>query len=103
MNNASWIKRILTDDPSTQGFAAKTAQKITLQVYIQPGASNTEIIGLHDTRLKIKVAAPPVEEKANKELCAFLAHEFDVPKSNVSVTKGRLSRSKTIEVVYKIK
>lgn len=99
MNNDSWVSRILTDDPAAQIFTTKTAQKIILQVYIQPGASNTEIIGPHDTRLKIKVAATPIEEKANKVLCEFLAYEFGVPKGNVSVTKGKLSRNKTIEVI----
>lgn len=101
MNNNSWIDRILTDDPSTKSFATKTSQKIILQVYIQPGSANTEIVGIHDTRLKIKVAAPPIEEKANKVLCVFLAHEFNVPKSNVCLVKGKLSRNKTIEIVFK--
>jgi len=100
MHNDSWINRILTDDPATQIFATKTAQKLILQVYIQSGSANTEIVGIHDTRLKIKVAAPPIEEKANKVLCVFLAREFEVPKSNVCVSKGKLSRNKTIEIIF---
>lgn len=99
MHNDSWPSRIFSDDPATKSFVTKTTQKIILQVYIQPGAAKTEIVGIHDMRLKIKVAAPPIEEKANKVLCAFLAREFDVPKSNVCVSKGKLSRNKTIEVI----
>jgi uncharacterized protein len=100
--NSSWINRILADDPTTQTFVTKKLQNIILQIYVQPGSANTEIVGIHDERLKIKIAAPPIDDKANKVLCAFLAQQFGVPKSSVTVSKGKLSRNKTIEITHKI-
>lgn len=67
-------------------------------VHAQPGASKTEIAGLHDGALKIRVAAPPQEDRANTELTHFLAALFAVPKRNVELVRGHKSRSKQFEV-----
>lgn len=49
-----------------------------------------------DAVVKIAVAAPPVEGKANAELVAYLADVLDVPRSRVEVTGGKQSKNKTI-------
>ncbi|BBL34262.1 hypothetical protein Nstercoris_00493 [Nitrosomonas stercoris] len=72
--------------------------KLTLKLYIQPGAKQTEVIGLHGAALKIKLAAPPVEGKANSTLIAFLAKRFNVPRKHVILKRGSLSRHKTVEI-----
>ena len=55
--------------------------------------------GLHGEALKVRLAAPPVEGKANEALVAFLAGRFAVPKRNVSIVSGEHSREKRVEIV----
>ena len=63
--------------------------KLMLSVKVIPKSSRNEIAGLMgDGTLKVKVAAPPEKGKANAELCAFLAKQLGVPKTNVSVESG---------------
>jgi len=71
---------------------------ITLKLHIQPGAKTTEWAGKHGDRLKIRLAAPPTNGKANKALIDFLADYFKVPKSAITITKGLHSRQKTVVV-----
>ena len=56
---------------------------VTLALYVQPGAKKTEFVGLHGEAMKVRLAAPPVDGKANRALCAFLADFCGVPKSAV--------------------
>ena len=69
-------------------------------VRVAPRASRTAIAGLMgtgpDAVVKIAVAAPPVEGKANAELIAYLAEVLDVPRSRVEVTGGKQSKNKVI-------
>lgn len=69
-----------------------------LEVYVQPRASKTEVVGLHDGRIKIRLAAPPVDGAANAELVSFVAARVGVAKSKVRVVAGEASRRKVIEV-----
>lgn len=72
---------------------------ILLAVHAQPGARRTEIAGLHADALKIRVAAPALEDRANDALIEFLAERFDVPKRNVTLSSGQKSREKRFVVV----
>jgi len=69
-----------------------------LAIHAQPGAKRSEVAGLHGNALKIRVAAPPVEGKANAALVAFLAGALGVPKRSVSVLKGEQSRDKLVRI-----
>jgi len=69
-----------------------------LQVKVTPNASRNEITGLIDGVLQVKVAAPPVKGKANKELTAFLSQALGVKKSSLSIVKGQTSRNKVIAI-----
>lgn len=71
---------------------------VVLTLHIQPGAKKTEFVGLHGEALKIRLAAPPVDGKANAALCAFLADFCGVPKSAVSLVSGETSRAKRVRV-----
>ena len=71
---------------------------ITLTLHIQPGSKRNEIIGLHGDALKIKLAAPPVEGRANEALLKFIAELFDVPLRNVTLKQGEQSRRKVVLV-----
>lgn len=71
---------------------------LTLRLHIQPGARKTEIVGSHGDALKIRLAAPPVDGKANAALIAFLAGELGVPKAQVELVGGASSRGKLLRV-----
>ena len=67
-------------------------------VYCQPGAKQTQCVGLHDGKPKIQLKAPPVDGAANKALIAFLAERCGVPKSAVTIELGASGRTKRVEV-----
>jgi uncharacterized protein len=69
-----------------------------LEVYIQPRASRTELAGMHGGAIKIRIAAPPVDNAANHALIDFLAQRLDVAKSRVRIISGSTSRRKVLEV-----
>ncbi len=71
---------------------------ITLTLHVQPGAKKTEVAGLHGDALKIRLAAPPVEGKANAALLAYLAEKFGVPMRNVALKQGESSRRKVVSI-----
>jgi uncharacterized protein (TIGR00251 family) len=74
----------------------KDNKEIRLKVI--PGASRNEIVGLSDGVLHVRIAAPPVRGKANKELTAFLSRTLGVSKSALTIVKGHTSRNKVITV-----
>jgi uncharacterized protein len=74
-------------------------ETIILTLHIQPGAKRSEIVGLHGDALKIKLAAPPVEGRANEALMKFIAELFDVPLRNVELKQGEQSRRKVVAIV----
>ena len=76
-----------------------TAGRITLTLHIQPGAKKTECVGLHGDALKIRLAAPPVDGKANAALLEFIAEHFSLAKSAVTLKSGQTSRRKVLEIV----
>jgi uncharacterized protein (TIGR00251 family) len=73
--------------------------RITLTLHIQPGAKKTEVAGLYGDTLKIRLAAPPVDGKANAALIEFVADRLGVAKSAVSLKSGQTSRRKVLEVL----
>ena len=73
--------------------------RITLTLHIQPGAKKTEFAGLHGDALKIRLAAPPVDGKANDALIKFVAETLKLPKSAVNLKSGQTSRRKVLEVI----
>ncbi len=76
----------------------QTDEGVLISLYIQPGASKSEIIGEHNGSLKIKIKAPPVDGKANDEVIAFMAKTLGVSKRDISLVKGDKSREKKVLV-----
>jgi uncharacterized protein (TIGR00251 family) len=70
--------------------------RISLHVY--PNAARTEVVGFSDEVLGVRVAAPPVKGKANRELVAFLSQILGVGKGSLSIIKGHTSRNKIIAI-----
>jgi uncharacterized protein (TIGR00251 family) len=71
---------------------------LVLTLHVQPGAKRTEVAGVHGTALRIRLAAPPVDGKANAELRRFLADAFGVPLRNVTLVRGDASRQKAVRI-----
>lgn len=78
---------------------ADNGRLLILDLYIQPNASKTEVAGLHDGALKIKVAAPPADHQANDKLLDFLRKSFKVNKKQVILKQGEHSRHKIVEII----
>lgn len=75
-----------------------TDGSITLTVRVQPGAKRSEVAGVYGDSLKIRLAAPASEGKANAALKAYLAQAFAVPEQAVTLVRGTKSRSKIVRV-----
>ena len=71
---------------------------LTLTLHIQPGAKRTAVAGLHGDALKIRLAAPPIEGRANEALLKFIAESFGVPLRQVELKQGGQSRHKVVAV-----
>ena len=71
---------------------------VRLAVQIQPNAKKTEVVGVLDDALKIKLAAQPIEGKANEALVKWLASALGVPRSAVTLTHGQTNKKKLLEV-----
>ena len=71
---------------------------LTLTLHVQPGAKRTAVVGLHGDALKLKLAAPPVEGKANEALLRYIAGRFGVPLRNVELKQGGQSRHKVVAI-----
>lgn len=75
-----------------------------LAIKVTPGAKKNEIIGWEEDYpqvgrvLKLRIAAPPVEGKANKEIVAFLAKTLGIPKSSVDLVHGTSGRIKLVNL-----
>ena len=75
---------------------------VVLSLHVQPGAKRTEVAGVHgegtQARLKVRLAALPVDGKANAELLRFLADAFGAPLRNVALLRGESSRAKVVRI-----
>jgi uncharacterized protein (TIGR00251 family) len=71
---------------------------VLLSIHVIPGASRSEWAGLHGERMKLRLAAPPAEGKANKALITMLADQLGISKNRVQLERGLTSRSKTIRL-----
>src|SRR5258705_9232745 len=67
---------------------------IVLRIHVQPGAGRSAVVGRHGDALKVRVAAPPIEGRANEAARALLAEALGVPEPDVELTSGQSSRSK---------
>ena len=72
--------------------------EVRIQVHLTPRASRDEIAGWQGDVLRVRVAAPPIEGKANDALVRLLAKALGLPKSRVGVVAGARSREKTVGI-----
>jgi uncharacterized protein (TIGR00251 family) len=86
------------DAPWRREEGAGEAQALVLTLHVQPGARRTEVAGTHGDALRIRLAAPPVEGRANAALRHYLAGVFGVPQRAVTLLRGETSRQKTVRI-----
>src|SRR5918995_6900109 len=71
---------------------------VVLHVHVQPGAGRSAVVGRHGEALKIRVAVPPVEGRANDAAIALLAEAMEVPARDVTLASGERSRVKRVRI-----
>jgi uncharacterized protein (TIGR00251 family) len=76
-----------------------TKDGVVLAVHVQPGAGRTEVVGRHGDALKLRVAAPPTDDRANTEVVELVAKEFELKTGDVKITSGATSRDKRLTLV----
>ncbi|MGL6071056.1 DUF167 domain-containing protein [Craterilacuibacter sp.] len=69
-----------------------------LTLHVQPGAKKTQCAGEHGEALKIRLAAPPVDGKANHALITWIAKQLGCPKRDIALLSGEKNRHKIIEI-----
>ena len=71
---------------------------VLLQVSVVPNAKRTEVDGLHDGALRVRLAAPPIDGRANEALVAWIAKQVGVPRRDVELVRGQASRRKQLAI-----
>ncbi|MGY8671193.1 MAG: DUF167 domain-containing protein [Verrucomicrobiia bacterium] len=79
-------------------FVSTDGPNVRLSVRLQPRASRSEIREVAGSELRVNVKAPPVDGKANEALEKLRAKQLDVPRSHVSIIRGKSSHSKVVAI-----
>jgi uncharacterized protein (TIGR00251 family) len=72
--------------------------KVVISVHAQAGAGRSEVVGRHGDALKVRVAVPPTQGRANEAITKLLADTLGVPAKAVSLTSGATGRAKRFTV-----
>ena len=73
-------------------------EQTTIVVQVQPNASQNKVTRFEDGVLHLRIAAPPIKGKANRELIKFLSAILGVSKSSITIEKGLTSRRKVVKI-----
>ena len=79
-------------------WIAETNDGVVLSLHCQPGAKASRVVGLHNDRLKLQLQAPPLENRANEALVAWLAGQLSLPRKQIEILTGHTSRQKRVSV-----
>jgi uncharacterized protein (TIGR00251 family) len=79
-------------------FESSGEDEVVLRVHVQPGAGRSAFVGKHGDALKVRVAAPPVEGRANEALLALITHDLGVKADQVTLLSGESSRAKRVKI-----
>lgn len=85
----------MTDQPP---WLHQHGEDVLIDVAVVPKASRTRILNVYDSRLKIQLAAPPVEGQANDALVRFLADTLDMPRVQIEIVGGAANKRKTVRI-----
>jgi uncharacterized protein (TIGR00251 family) len=73
-------------------------RRLTLRLHVQPAAGKSEIVGRHGDALKVRLAAPAADNKANIALIELLSASLGIPRSAIVIRHGATGRRKLIEL-----
>jgi len=76
----------------------ETADGLFVKLHVQPRAKASQISGIHNGALKLKVTAPPVDDAANRAVVEYFSSLLGIPKSSLQITSGLKSRDKTLQI-----
>jgi uncharacterized protein (TIGR00251 family) len=76
----------------------QSQNEVRISIRIQPGAPKNAVVGLVNGIWKIRIAAPPVEGKANRELIEYLSEVLDIQKNNIAIVRGETGRDKVVAI-----
>ena len=77
-------------------WLGETKQGVTIDLHVIPNARKSEIVGIHNDKLKIKISSPPVDGSANKEIIKFFSKKLKISKSKIDIISGEKSRDKRL-------
>lgn len=86
-----------TADPGSP-VITETPDGIAVNILVQPRASRTELAGIHDGAVKVRLTSPPVDGAANALCIDFFAKLLKIPKSRVEISSGSASRRKVLRL-----
>jgi uncharacterized protein (TIGR00251 family) len=90
----------MTANPPIPRWMSRCPEGVIIRFYVQPKASRSEVIGEHGAgdaaRLKVRVAAPPVEGAANEELIRLLKKLTGIPSSRIHLIRGESAKTKDV-------
>lgn len=98
----NWL--LTSDNDSWSGFSVymvyirETEQGVIFHIHVVPRSSKSEIAGIQDDALKLKITALPVEGQANDACIRFLSDILSVRKNQITIVSGHKSRKKTIAI-----
>ena len=76
----------------------ESASGLEIRLHVQPRAKRSEVSGIHNGALKLKVTAPPVDDAANRAIIEFFSDRLGIPKSSLRIISGLKSRDKTLQI-----
>lgn len=76
----------------------ESARSVTFSLRVVPRASKSEVVGVVEGALKVRISAPPVDGAANEEVIRLLSKAFDVPRSRITIVAGLTSKTKRIRI-----
>jgi uncharacterized protein (TIGR00251 family) len=79
-------------------FLTATAEGVQLDVHVQPRSSRSRLVGEHGGRLKVQLAAPPVDGEANRSLIELMARVLGVPRSQIAIASGQSGKRKLLRI-----
>ena len=75
------------------------ADGVSFEVRVQPRSSKTEICGIHDGALRVRLTSPPVDGAANRQCIELLSRKMKIPKRAVRIASGANARRKRLKVL----
>jgi uncharacterized protein (TIGR00251 family) len=80
------------------GKPGREEESATVEVQVMPRASRAGVAGLLGNAVRIRLTAPPLENRANEALVRFLSASLDVPRPSVTIIAGKRGRKKIVHV-----